>query len=389
MKRLAFPFSAIVGQEAMKTALLLNAVDPRIGGVLIRGNKGTGKSSAARALRGLLPEIEAVADSPYNAEPAVAPGHAQVKVVRRPMPFIELPLNATEDRLVGTLHLERALTSGVRQFEPGLLAAANRGVLYVDEVNLLDDHLVDMLLDAAATGVNQVEREGISVVHPARFLLIGTMNPEEGELRPQFLDRFGLCVTAERVEDLPARAQIVRRHLDFEQDPEAFIQRSAAAEQALAGQIGQARRGLAAVVVPEELVDRTVRLADLLKVHGHRADITILKAARAHAALLEKAAVDWTDVAAAANLALAHRLAGSPLDTPGQINDQIRRALRAVEGGEDSGQSEPESAAEAAADDLERMAESLQIPGAHAAGSILFEFLKKKTLPPSMKPTNS
>src|SRR5512136_662543 len=254
MRRFLYPFSAIVEQEVLKTALLLNAVDPSIGGVLIQGHKGTGKSTAARALAQLLPYIEVLENSPFNLDPRDSIGvpgfkpagslKASERAILRPMPFVELPLNATEDRLVGSLHIEKALQTGERRFEPGLLAAANRGILYVDEVNLLPDHLVDMLLDSAASGVNVIEREGISFAHPARFILIGTMNPEEGELRPQFLDRFGLCVAIRGVVDLDARKAIVQRHLAFESNPEDFLDKWTLADQAISDQIAYAREHL-------------------------------------------------------------------------------------------------------------------------------------------------
>src|SRR5512137_1649274 len=258
-----FPFTAIVGQEQMKTALLLVAVDPTIGGVLIRGERGTGKSSAARALGQLLPEIEAVKGCPYNSDPRMPfadPENNEIpqgrlQSTRLPTPFVELPLNATEDRLAGSLHIETAFQQGRRRFETGLLAAANRGILYVDEVNLLADHLVDLLLDAAASGTNIVEREGISFRHPARFMLIGTMNPEEGELRPQFLDRFGLCVGIAAVEEPRARAEIVRRRLAFERDPEGFLKAAEESEALVRRQIRRAQALLPYVVVPGPLLE--------------------------------------------------------------------------------------------------------------------------------------
>jgi magnesium chelatase subunit D len=387
-----YPFSAIVAQDATRVALLLNAVDPRIGGVLIRGPKGTGKSTAARAFGQLLPDIEVVADCPFNSDPQAPfavdadagskPGATEV--LRRPMPFVELPLNATEDRLVGTLHFERALATGRRQFEPGLLAAANRGILYVDEVNLLEDHLVDLLLDAAASGVNVVEREGLSYTHPARFLLIGTMNPEEGELRPQFLDRFGLCAGMTTIPSVDGRELIVRRHMDFERDPEAFLRAWQADEELVRQQIILARRHLDTVRVPDEILRGTVRLTLHLAVQGHRADLTLIKAARAHAALLEKSVVEAADIAIAAQLALPHRLALSPLDTPDQLQGRIDHALQQLlvlpteDTAADADEEEP-SGIGLATEGLEEMAERIQVPGACAAGSIVFSFLKKKT----------
>jgi magnesium chelatase subunit I len=398
MKRWVYPFSAIVEQEALKAALLLNAVDPLIGGVLIRGQKGTGKSTAARALSLMLPQIEMVEGCPYNSDPASPfAGDAESLAtastrLRRPMPFVELPLNATEDRLAGTLQIEKVLQTGRRQFEPGLLAAANRGVLYVDEVNLLDDHLVDLLLDAAVSGVNVVEREGLSFAHPARFLLIGTMNPEEGELRPQFLDRFGLCVAVHRVTNIPARETIVRRRMAFDAAPERFLREWEDADRQAGRQIEIARSRLEQVEIPDSLLTVTAKLTHELHAAGHRADITLVKAARAHAAFLEKKAVQLDDLLAAAGLALPHRMASSLLDSPEQLQDRIRHVLQQLTGVESA--DEPlgpeEGAVEAApADlDLEDMAAQMQVPGSAAAGSVMFSFLKKKTRKLSSSPTS-
>ncbi len=378
-----FPFSAIVGQEPMKTALILNAVDPSISGVLIRGHKGTGKSTAARAFAQLLPEIEVVEDCPFNSDPR-APverggieieGHARMReprTVLRPMPYVELPLNATEDRLVGSLHIEKALRTGRRSFEPGLLAAANRGILYVDEVNLLEDHLVDMLLDSAASGCNIIEREGISFVHPARFILIGTMNPEEGELRPQFLDRFGLCAVIDSIQDPGSREAIIRRRLSFDEDPGRFLRDWEAADRLVSHQITLGRERLAHVRIPDDQMALAVRLCQSLQVQGHRADLTILKAARAHAAFLEKCAADADDVAAAARLAVPHRVKASPLDSMEAIRQKIDGALREISGERES------SECPTAGPELEDLAEQMQVPGSMAAGSILFSFLAKK-----------
>lgn len=381
MKEAGFPLPAIVGQDALKAALLLNAVDPAIGGVLIRGHKGTGKSTAARALGSLLPAIEVLEGCPFNSSPAapflldgLPPGGA---AVHRPTPFVELPLNTTEDRLVGTLHLEKALATGRRQFEPGLLAAANRGILYVDEVNLLDDHLVDMLLDAAASGRNCVEREGISLSHPARFMLVGTMNPEEGELRPQFLDRFGLCVTVEQITDLEARQEILRRRLAYEADPALYATLWDTDCQLYAEQIRTARQNLAATRWDDQFLEWTVRLCRGLAVQGHRADITLLKTARAHAAFLEKSELDQDDLAEAARLALPHRMQASPLASPLLMREQLDRALKQLF----TGSADPEEADSGEpSEDLEELAQTMQIPGACAAGSIVLAFLKKKSL---------
>src|SRR5262245_44484772 len=247
-----FPFSAIVGQEEMKRALIFNAIDPSIGGVLITGTRGTAKSTAARAIAALLPAIEVVEGDAFNSAPR--PGKAE-KSVRIPTPFVNLPVGATEDRVLGALDVERVLHAGEKHFEPGLLARANRGVLYVDEVNLLPDHLVDVLLDAVAMGVNRVEREGVSFTHEARVILIGTMNPEEGELRPQLLDRFGLCVHVENYFDPEMRKEVVRRRIQFEQDSAGFVDRWSASEAALAETINGAYMLLPAVEVPDARLD--------------------------------------------------------------------------------------------------------------------------------------
>jgi len=315
-----------------------------------------------------------------------------------PMPLVELPLNATEDRLVGTLHIEHALRTGARRFEPGLLAAAHRGLLYVDEVNLLDDHLVDMLLDAAATGYNQVEREGISEGHPAQFILVGTMNPEEGELRPQFLDRFGLCVSVEGISETAQREQVVSRRLGFEAHPERFIEQWATAQQALAARIIAARRKLAVVRVPEPMLSLAVRIAVAARAHGHRADLTILKAARALAALLGKDQITGDEIAEAAHYVLPHRVASEPFSSPEAVGPEIERLLEGVfaEPSDTPAVLTDTSAPVASVtsepagedDDWQQLAESIQVPGAGAAGSIIFA-LEKKSLPnESSKPTN-
>ncbi len=398
MKRWFYPFSAIVGQEELKTALLLNAIDPSIGGVLIRGQKGGGKSTAARALHCLLPEIEVLQGCPYNSAPeapfpeTLAPrGDAQT--ARISTPFVELPLNATEDRLAGALHVEKALQTGQRHFDPGLLAAANRGVLYVDEVNLLDDHLVDLLLDAAASGVNVVERDGVSFAHPARFLLVGTMNPEEGELRPQFLDRFGLCVSVRHIGDVAARELIVRRRLAFDRDPAGFVSQWAAEDRLAREQAQEARERLEDVEIPDPILTAAARLANELHAAGHRADITLVKAARAHAAFLEKTAVEMEDLFAAAPLVLPHRLPASPLDSPEELQARIDHVLKQIAGGSAEGARaalEGELVEDLAEEPgLEDMAEQMQVPGNCAAGSVLLSFLKKKTLKPSANRTRA
>lgn len=307
----------------MIRALVLNAVSPEIGGVLIRGERGTAKSTAARALAALLPEIVAVEGCPFGCDPhdverlcpycheRLEQGERLPTVTRR-TPFVDLPVSATEDRVVGTLDIERALREGKKHFEPGVLAAANRGLLYVDEVNLLDDHVVDLLLDAAAMGVNIVEREGISFIHPARFILVGTMNPEEGELRPQLLDRFALCVEIRSLVDVASRVQILERRLAYEADPEGFVREWATAEEALSQQIAQARQRLPLVTHTAQDLRVIAELTASLQVDGHRGDIVILKAARANAALEGRMSIADVDILQAAELALAHRLKRQP-----------------------------------------------------------------------------
>ena len=318
-----FPFTAIVGQERMKRALVLNAIYPQIGGVLIRGEKGTAKSTAARALAALLPEIEVVADCPFSCDPnqpdtlcdlcreRVERGE-ELPVARRRIRLVNLPVSATEDRVVGTLDIEKAIQRGERHFEPGVLAAANRGILYVDEVNLLDDHVVDLLLDSAAMGVNVVEREGISFSHPARFILVGTMNPEEGDLRPQLLDRFALCVEVHGLSAPSDRIAILERRIEYEQDPIAFRQKWLPKEEELAQRIVRAREIVEDVTYTHHDLATIANLTASLEVDGHRADLVILKAARAHAALEGRETITERDILLAAELALPHRLKRTP-----------------------------------------------------------------------------
>lgn len=319
-----FPFTAIVGQDKMKRALILNAISPEIGGVLIRGERGTAKSTAARALAALLPEIEVVDDCPFHCDPQapealcddcrarLAAGEALPRATRRTQ-FVDLPVSATEDRVVGTLDIEQAIKKGERHFEPGVLANANRGLLYVDEVNLLDDHVVDLLLDSAAMGVNVVEREGISFSHPARFILVGTMNPEEGELRPQLLDRFALCVEITSIPDPTQRVEILRRRVAYERDPLAFFQRWQPQEEELSQRIRQAQCLLSEVTYSEDDLSSIAQLTADMQVDGHRADIVILKTALAHAAFERRRAIHEVDILLAAELTLPHRLKKRPL----------------------------------------------------------------------------
>ncbi len=299
-----FPFSAIVGQEEMKRALIFNAIDPSIGGLLITGTRGTAKSTAARAIAALLPEIEVVSGDAFNNPPAA--GQTE-KVTRIPTPFVNLPVGATEDRVLGTLDVERVLQSGERHFEPGLLARANRGVLYVDEVNLLPDHLVDVLLDAVAMGVNRVEREGVSFTHEARVIVIGTMNPEEGELRPQLLDRFGLCASVSGYFDPDARKEVIRRRMAFDLDPTSHIEQWKESETELSQRIERARAMLDSVQVPDGQLDAIVEACAEAKADGLRADIVAYKTSRAVAAFAGRAEVKGEDVTEALALALAHR----------------------------------------------------------------------------------
>ncbi|MEW6658006.1 MAG: putative cobaltochelatase [Thermodesulfobacteriota bacterium] len=310
-----YPFAAIVGQERMKLALILNAIDSRVGGVLIRGEKGTAKSTAVRALAALLPEIKVVADCPFRCDPEAPEDYCRDCRGRPPqnggstsrVKFVDLPLNATEDMVLGGIDFEAAVKEGVRRFQPGLLARANRGILYVDEVNLLDDHLVDIILDAAASGVNVVEREGISFQHPARLILVGTMNPEEGDLRPQLLDRFGLCVEINGGADLESRVELMQRREDFDNQPEDFIAAYQTENEIIARQIAQARENLPTVRFPKHLRSLISELCLSHNVAGHRADIIIERAAVALAAYRAKAEAGIEEIKEVAAMALLHR----------------------------------------------------------------------------------
>lgn len=332
-----FPFTAIVGQERMKMALILNAISPQIGGVLIRGERGTAKSTAARALAALLPEIAVVADCPFGCHPRrpdrqcdncrerVNQGE-ELPVTLYRTRFVDLPVSATEDRVVGTLDIELAIKKGERHFEPGVLASANRGLLYVDEVNLLDDHVVDLLLDSAAMGVNVVEREGISFSHPARFILVGTMNPEEGDLRPQLLDRFALCVDIRGIHNPHARVSILERTVLFERDPGGFYADWQPREHELSQDIADARKMLDEVTYSQRDMFTIAGLTSGMQVDGHRADIVILKAAIAHAAFNRRTYVTDEDILVAAELALPHRLKRQPFqDTEIQFQELAER----------------------------------------------------------------
>ncbi len=332
-----YPFSAFVGQERMLTGLLLNAINPLIGGILIRGEKGTGKSTVVRALASLLPEIEVKEGCPFGCGPdsrADACPHCGPREADAPLPLVlrrtrvvDLPINATEDRVAGTLDMEHALTTGEKRFEPGLLARANRGILYVDEVNLLDDHIVDILLDSAAMGVNKVEREGVSFTHPARFILVGTMNPEEGDLRPQLLDRFGLCVTVKGIGDLDQRDELLRRWEAFEAGPGRFRAQWNREETRLSKRIIQARKLLPKVKAGDGIIRSITDLAIRMGVDGHRADLVILKAAKTHAAFQGNREVTEKDVAVAAKFALYHRMRRQPFDEIPDDMDVVDKLL--------------------------------------------------------------
>lgn len=325
-RRAVFPFTAIVGQEEMKLALLLNVIDPKIGGVMIMGDRGTGKSTTIRALADLLPEIEVVADDPFSSHPsdpelmgdAVRQQIEQgldVPIATKKVIMVDLPLGATEDRVCGTIDIEKALSEGVKAFEPGLLAKANRGILYVDEVNLLDDHLVDVLLDSAASGWNTVEREGISVRHPARFVLVGSGNPEEGELRPQLLDRFGMHAEIRTVKDPVLRVQVVEQRTEFDQDPEPFLDKYQSQQDELQQRLVRAQEQLKQVQLDYDLRVKISQVCAELNVDGLRGDIVTNRAAKAIAAFEGRTEVTVDDIRRVVTLCLRHRLRKDPLES--------------------------------------------------------------------------
>lgn len=349
-----YPFTAIVGQERMRRALILNAVDTRIGGVLIRGERGTAKSTMARALAALLPVVKVVQDCRFGCDPekphtwctecnerAEANG-SELPFTERDTPFINLPVSATEDRVVGTLDIEQAIQKGERHFEAGVLASANRGLLYIDEVNLLDDHVVDVLLDSAAMGVNLVEREGISFAHPARFILVGTMNPEEGDLRPQLLDRFALSVDITGIRDPRERVLIMERNLAFEKDPQVFRTEWLSKEKELSEKIIRAREIVNAVTYTSRDLLSIAALTASLNVDGHRADLVILKAARAQAAFEGRTSINDHDIALAAELALPHRIKRTPFQQAEMSTEQLQERIEQL-----AGQAVPNDDAEA------------------------------------------
>jgi len=336
-----FPFSAIVGQDEMKLALLIAAIDPKVGGVLAFGDRGSGKSTAVRALAALLPKMKVVVGCRYNCDPAAPADFCDdcrarardgaLKSAQVSVPVVDLPLGATEDRVVGALDLERALARGEKAFEPGLLARAHRGFLYIDEVNLLEDHLVDLLLDVAASGENVVEREGLSIRHPARFVLVGTGNPEEGELRPQLLDRFGLSVEVRTPADLPSRIEVVRRRDAFETDTAAFVSAWTKEEARVRKKIAAARERLASVAVSDAALERAARLCMALGTDGLRGELTLMRAARALASLEGAGAVADDHLRRIAPPALRHRLRRNPLDDAGS-SVRVDRAIAEVFG---------------------------------------------------------
>ncbi|MER5356503.1 ATP-binding protein, partial [Kitasatospora sp. NPDC002551] len=333
MSDVRYPFTAIVGMADLRLGLLLNAVSPAVGGVLVRGEKGTAKSTMVRALAGLLPSIATVDGCRFACDPAAPDpqcpdgAHGGAPASPRPARLVELPVGVSEDRIVGSLDLERALAEGVKAYEPGLLAQAHRGVLYIDEVNLLQDHVVDLLLDAAAMGRSYVEREGVSVRHAARFLLVGTMNPEEGELRPQLLDRFGLTVEIAATREPAERAEVVRRRLAYDADPAAFAARFAGEERALAARITAARELLGRVELTDTALRQITAVCGAFEVDGLRADIVMARTAVALAAWAGRTEVLAEDVRKAAQLALPHRRRRNPFDAPGLDEEQLDRVL--------------------------------------------------------------
>jgi len=375
MNHATFPFSAIVEQTQLKTALLLCAVDPSLGGVLIRGDKGTAKSTAARALTDILPLIERVAGCAFNCAPGAPYKYCETCNAEHAtaqadsVPFITLPLGATEDRVIGTLDLEQALKGGARVFKPGLLAAAHRGILYIDEVNLLPDHLVDVLLDAAAMGVNAVQREGLSVTHPARFTLIGTMNLEEGDLRPQLLDRFGLMVEVTAPRDKTLRSEVVRRRIAFEASPTAYAAAWMAEQQTLRHQLATAQLLLPKVTLDDALLDLISHLCCEFEVASLRADIVMHKAARALAALEGRSQVTPQDVRGAAELVLPHRRRRKPFEQPGLDKDQLDELMQQALQPPDEGESDADTEQENDEDNGESQ-DQQQVFAAASAGNV-------------------
>jgi len=339
-ERPVFPFTAIIGQEEMKLSLILNVIDPRIGGVMIMGDRGTGKSTTIRAVADLLPAIQIVADDPFNSSiddfelmsetvKKALENNEELKVAYKKVPMVDLPLGATEDRVCGTIDIEKALTEGVKAFEPGLLAKANRGILYVDEVNLLDDHLIDILLDSAASGWNTVEREGISIKHPARFVLVGSGNPEEGELRPQLLDRFGMHAEIRTVRDAETRLRVVEERTNFDQNPDECLQANQEAISKLKEQITNAQDLLAKVSIDFEKRVKISQVCGTLDVDGLRGDIVTNRAAKAFAAYNGRTEVTVEDIEKVITLCLRHRLRKDPLESI-DSGDKVRTTFEEV-----------------------------------------------------------
>ena len=336
-----FPFVAIVGQDQMKKALLLNVIDPGIGGVLIKGEKGTAKSTTVRALEQVLPPRKVIKGCPFGCDPAhperycpyctekYGPGKEAPETAEVPMTVQELPLSVTEDRIAGTLDLESVLQTGKKKFEPGILASANGNILYVDEINLLEDYIVDMLLDSAAMGVNYVEREGVSFTHPARFVLVGSMNPEEGDLRPQLLDRFGMSVDVVGEKDMGERADVVSRRLEFDNDPAGFTAQYADETKRIADSIVEARKLLRSVKADRKIIEAAAYLSIYFKLEGHRADITMIRSARANAAFDGRTEITKDDLETIAPLVLSHRLKKKPFDrTPDYDISDVHKCLQ-------------------------------------------------------------
>jgi len=355
LKDASYPFSAVVGQDALKTALLINVIDPRVGGVLIRGEKGTAKSTAVRGLAAVLPEIDVVQECRFSCDPtdtrSLCPecrgrrSSGPLPRARRAPRIVDLPISATEDRVVGTIDLEVALKQGERRFEAGILADANRGILYVDEVNLLDDHLVDTLLDAAASGRNIVQREGVTYEHPARFVLVGTMNPEEGEVRPQLLDRFGLCVDVTGIADPAVRVEVLKRRRAFEDDPAGFAREWSAEQDSLLERLASAIRTLPDVELDDDLLFLIASVCASMGVDGHRADLVMGRAAAAYAVLHGRREVTASDVRAVAPMVLAHRMRKTPFEETSFDEQRLEQLLSSAtpEGTDADGESHPRS----------------------------------------------
>lgn len=310
-----FPFAAIIGQSEMKLALQLNVIDPKIGGVMIMGDRGTGKSTTIRALADLLPDIEIIKNDPFNTDPKGLPNSNQYEIEKIKIPMVELPLGATEDRVCGTINLKEILSGGNSTFEPGLLARANRGLLYVDEINLLDDHLVDVLLDSAASGWNTVEREGISIKHPAKFILVGSGNPEEGELRPQLLDRFGMHAEIRTVRDPNLRVKIVEERMNFDQSPESWFQKYEGEQLKIQAKIVTAQNNLSQVTITKDFQLKISQLCSELEIEGLRGDIVSTRAAKALAAFENRTEVTLSDIKRTIILCLRHRLRRDPMES--------------------------------------------------------------------------